>query len=280
MPNRRRRLSEKPKMREVIAIIPARMGSSRFPGKPMAEIHGIPMVGHVYFRTRMCSLLSETYVATCDQVIYDYVVSIGGKAIMTSPTHERCSDRTAEAMLKAESHVGREVDIVVMVQGDEPMVTPQMIESALKPMLEDPSVQVVNLMAQMKSVTDFEDPNEVKVVVDLNSRALYFSREPIPSRKKGVRDVPMLKQICIIPFRRDYLLKFNSLSETPLEKIESVDMMRVIENGEHVHMVMIDDETLSVDTPADLERAIKMMQDDLLMNAYLKTNTNQVRETV
>ena len=253
-------------MKEIVAIIPARMGSTRFPGKPMAEIHGLPMVGHVYFRTKMCSLLGETYVATCDQEIYDYISSVGGKAIMTSDSHERCSDRTAEAMLKVESATGRKVDIVVMVQGDEPMVTPEMIEAAIHPLLEDPSIRVVNLMARMTTVEEFEDPNEVKVVVDLNNRALYFSREPIPSRRKGVKDVPMLKQVCIIPFRRDYLLEFNSLPETPLERIESVDMMRVIEHGEHVHMVITEVATLSVDTPEDLERVADLMKEDALVN--------------
>jgi len=255
-------------MKDIIAVIPARMGSSRFPGKPMAKIHGIPMVGHVYFRTKMCSLLRETYVATCDQEIYDYIISIGGEAIMTLDTHERCSDRTAEAMLKVESATGRKVGIVVMVQGDEPMVTPEMIEGAINPMLKDPSIQVINLMAPMRTVEEFEDPNEVKVVVDMNNRALYFSREPIPSRRKGVEDVPMLKQICIIPFRRDYLLEFNSLPETPLERIESVDMMRVIEHGGQVHMVMTAAETLSVDTPAELERVSELMMSDSLRRNY------------
>jgi 3-deoxy-manno-octulosonate cytidylyltransferase (CMP-KDO synthetase) len=255
-------------MKEIIAIIPARMGSTRFPGKPLAGIHGIPMVGHVFFRTRMCSLLRETYVATCDQEIYEYILSVGGKAIMTSDSHERCSDRTAEAMLKVESAAGLKVDIVVMVQGDEPMVTPEMIEAAVNQMLEDPSINVVNLMARIKTVEEFEDPNEVKVVVDLNSRALYFSREPIPSRRKGVKEVPMLKQVCIIPFRRDYLLRFNSLPETQLERIESVDMMRVIEHGGQVKMVMTGTETLSVDTPEDLERVADLMKEDVLIHEY------------
>ena len=258
-------------MKEIVAIIPARMGSTRFPGKPMAKIHGVPMVGHVYFRTKMCSLLRETYVATCDQEIYDYISSVGGKAIMTSDSHERCSDRTAEAMLKVESATGGKIDIVVMVQGDEPMVAPEMIKAAVNPMLGDPSIQVVNLMARIKTVEEFEDPNEVKVVVDLNDRALYFSREPIPSRRKGVKDVPMLKQVCIIPFQRDYLLKFNSLPETQLERIESVDMMRVIEHGERVHMVMTDVETLSVDTPEELEKVVDLTKEDALINEYKET---------
>jgi len=249
----------------IIAIIPARMGSTRFPGKPMALIHGIPMIGHVYQRTRMCEQVSETYVATDDRKIFDYIQSIDGKAVMTADTHERCTDRTAEAMLKIEKESDKKTDIVVMVQGDEPMVTPEMIEQSITPMLKDSLINVVNLMARMNTVEEFEDPNEVKVAVGLDGNALYFSREPIPSRKKGTENVTMLKQVCIIPFRRDYLLKFNSMSETPLERIESVDMMRILENGEQVRMVMTDAETLSVDTPEDLERVCKLMDGDELM---------------
>ena len=253
---------------KAIAIIPARMGSSRFPGKPMARIHGIPMIGHCYFRTRMCKELTETYVATCDQEIYDYIESIGGRAVMTSDTHERATDRTAEAMLKIEKEMGEQVDIVVMVQGDEPMVTPEMISQSLSPFRQDESVNVVNLMAYMKTVKEFEDPNEVKVVVDRNSNAIYFSREPIPSRKKGIDKVPMLKQVCIIPFKRDYLLKFNETPENELERIESVDMMRIIENNDKVRMLMTDTESLSVDTEEDRQRAEEMMQDDALRKEY------------
>lgn len=253
---------------KTIAIIPARMGSSRFPGKPMAKIHGIPMIGHCYFRTSMCNDLDETYVATCDSEIFDYIESIGGKAIMTSDTHERATDRTAEAMLKVEESLGQNVDVVVMVQGDEPMVTPEMITKSLQPFATDEKVNVVNLMAHMKTVAEFEDPNEVKVVIDKNSDAIYFSREPIPSRKKGMDSVPMLKQVCIIPFKRDYLLKFNDTQETELERIESVDMMRIIENGEKVRMVMTDVQSLSVDTEQDRLNAEKMMIGDQLMGSY------------
>jgi 3-deoxy-manno-octulosonate cytidylyltransferase (CMP-KDO synthetase) len=254
----------------IIAIIPARMGSTRFPGKPMAVIHDIPMIGHVFFRTQQCSLLSETYVATCDQEIYDYIEGIGGKAVMTRDTHERCTDRTAEAMLKIEEATGEKVDIVVMIQGDEPMVTPEMIEQSVQPMLDHSEIQVVNLMAKMKTVEEFEDPNEVKVVVGPDGNALYFSREPVPSRKKGVANVPMLKQVCIIPFRRDYLPQFNSMPETPLERIESVDMMRIIEYGDKVKMVMTETDTLSVDTPEDLEKVIELMKQDSLLPIYSK----------
>lgn len=254
----------------IVAIIPARMGSTRFPGKPMAKIHGLPMIGHVYLRTRSCSLLSDTYVATCDKEIYDYLFSFGGNAIMTADTHERCTDRTAEAMLKIEKMTGNKIDIVVMVQGDEPMVTSKMIEQAVKPLIDDNGINVVNLMGTLTSYEEFKDPNEVKVVVDRHNNALYFSREPIPSRKKGIENVPMYKQVCIIPFRRDYLLKFNGMPETLLEKIESVDMLRILEHGEKVRMVSCDTVNQSVDTPEDLEKAENLMQDDPLMKTYLK----------
>ena len=126
----------------IIGIIPARMASSRFPGKPLAPILGIPMIGHVYFRSKMSRLLNEVYVATCDREIADYIESIGGHAIMTSDKHERASDRCAEAMLKIESATGEKTDIVVMIQGDEPMVTPEMIEKAVEPMIKDDSIYV------------------------------------------------------------------------------------------------------------------------------------------
>jgi 3-deoxy-manno-octulosonate cytidylyltransferase (CMP-KDO synthetase) len=253
---------------KIVAIIPARMGSSRFPGKPMALIHDIPMIGHCYLRTSLCEDLLDTYVATCDQEIFDYIESIGGKAIMTSDSHERASDRTAEAMLKIEHNIGEKVDIVVMVQGDEPMVTPAMISESLVPFSNESSINVVNLMAKMETVTEFEDPNEVKVVVDKNSDAIYFSREPIPSRKKGYDKVKMLKQVCIIPFKRNYLLKFNETPETELEQIESVDMMRIIEIGEKVRMVMTDGFSFSVDTEEDRVNVERKMDGDKLMGKY------------
>lgn len=253
----------------IIGMIPARMASSRFPGKPLALINGIPMVGHVYLRSRMSTLMSEVYVATCDQAVVDYVTSIGGKAIMTADTHERASDRCAEAMLKIEAETGKKVDILVMIQGDEPMTRPEMIDEAVRPLLDDDSVLITNLVASIATVEEFEDPNEVKVVLDRQSNALYFSREPVPSRKKGVKDVPMLKQVCIIPFRRDFLINYNRMEPTPLEIIESVDMMRILENGLKVKMVPTSFESKSVDTTEDLHEVERLMVDDELMNKYL-----------
>lgn len=252
----------------IIAIIPARMGSSRYPGKPLALIHDIPMVGHVAFRTAMSPILSSTWVATCDTIIEDYCKSAGLNCVMTSDCHVRCSTRTSEAMLKIEEITGKKADIVVMVQGDEPMVRPEMIDSAVQPMLNDPSINVVNLMAEMDTLEEFEDPNEVKVVVDMNNDALYFSREPVPSRKKGFDRVPMRKQVCVIPFRRDYLIRYNEMQESPLEIYESVDMLRILERGEKVRMVPTSFRTWSVDTPSDLARVSRLMTGDALMAAY------------
>lgn len=168
----------------IISIIPARMASSRFPGKPMKDIFGMPMIEHVYRRVKMSKILSEVYVATCDKEIFDHIKSIGGKAVMTSDSHERCTDRCAEAMLKIEDETKEKCDIIVMVQGDEPLTFPQMIDEAIEPMIKDKNIVITNLVADIDTIEEFENPNEVKVVMDKKNNALYFSREPIPSRKK------------------------------------------------------------------------------------------------
>ena len=253
----------------IIGIIPARLASSRFPNKPLAKILGMPMIGHVFLRSKLCQELSDVFVATCDNEIKDYIESIGGKTIMTADTHERASDRTAEALLKIEQELNKKVDIVVMIQGDEPMVTPEMISASVKALIEDENILISNLMASIETKEDHEDPNEVKVVVDKNNFALYFSREPIPSRKKGFENVPMLKQVCIIPFRRDFLLEYNRMPQTPLEIIESVDMNRILENGLKVKMVFVEMNTYSVDTPEDLKCTEEVMKNDALINRYI-----------
>ena len=252
----------------VISIIPARMGSTRFPGKPMADILGIPMIGHVYFRVKQCELLSDVYVATCDKEIYDYIESIGGKAVMTSDCHERCSDRCAEAMLKIEKSTSEKCDIMAMVQGDEPLTHPNMIKEALMPMLENKIIKITNLAGKLNTVADYESPNEVKVVMDKEWNALYFSREPIPSRKKFEGDIPMYKQVPVIPFQRDFLLEYNNMEPTPLEIIESVDMLRVLENGIKIKMIKTSYEVKAVDTKEDLDRVVKIMKNDQLFKTY------------
>ena len=156
-----------------------------------------------------------------------------------------------------------------MLQGDEPMINDQMIKAALKPLIDDSEVKISNLYREIESVDEFEDPNEVKVVLDNQGYALYFSREPIPSRKKGHDEVPMYKQICSIPFRRDYLLEFNEMEQTRLEIIESIDMNRIIENGQKVKMEYSEYESFSVDNEADLQRVIRAMKDDPLIPKYI-----------
>jgi 3-deoxy-manno-octulosonate cytidylyltransferase (CMP-KDO synthetase) len=255
----------------IVGIIPARMGSTRFPGKPLAPILGMPMIGHVYFRSKMSSLFREVYIATCDKEIADYANSIGAKCVMTKDTHERASDRAAEATSAIEALTGDKIDIVVMIQGDEPMVRSEMIEMAVQPFLDDHSINVVNLMAPIKTEEEHNDLNCPKVVVRQDNNALYFSREPIPSKKKwNGGQIPMYKQVCVIPFRRDFLFTFNSLKPTPLEIIESIDMNRVLEHGFNVKMVLEEFETQCVDTQKDLEMVEKMLERDPLVNSYLK----------
>lgn len=253
---------------KIIGIIPARMGSSRFFGKPLAKIHGIPMIGHVYFRSKLSKALEQVYVATCDKEIFDYVKSIGAEPIMTADTHKRASDRTAEAMLKIEEKIGKKLDIVVMIQGDEPMIYPEMIDLAVGPLIKDDTIQVVNLMSALMDIKEQADPNIIKVVVDTSNFALYFSRQPIPTRREDQIQAPILKQVCIIPFRRDFLIKFNNLKSTPLEITESIDMLRVLEHGYKVKMVISDYKTYSVDTIDDLRRAEVFLKQDKLVNTY------------
>jgi len=236
---------------KILALIPARMGSSRFPGKPMANILGKPMIGHVYDNVKKNNLITEIAVATCDDEIYNYIESIGGRAVMTLDKHERASDRCAEALLIIEQEDNIKFDIVVMVQGDEPMINSDMISEAVSPMLDDSKILITNLLGKIESKEEFEDQNCIKVVCDLNNNALYFSREPIPTRSK-IEEIPMGKQICVIPFQRDFLIEYNGLKPTPLEIAESVDMLRVLEHGIKVRMVPTNYNTHAVDTEEDL----------------------------
>ena len=224
----------------------------------MARILGKPMIGHVFERVSKSAQLTATAVATCDKEIFDYIKSIGGTAVMTSDRHERASDRCAEALGILEETNKTKYDIVVLVQGDEPMTHPEMIDEALAPMMRDSKIQITNLLGKIDGIEEFEDRNCIKVVCDLEGDALYFSREPIPTRSK-IDTVPMGKQVCVIPFRRDFLLEYTRMTPTPLEVAESVDMMRVLEHGIKVRMVPTKHATYSVDTPQDLHRLEKIM---------------------
>ena len=216
------------------------------------------MIEHVLKRAQLSKTLAEVIVATCNEEIVREVERVGGRAVMTKNTHERCTDRIEEAADK----VGG--DIIVNIQGDEPFVTPKMIDLAVQPLLDDPSLICANLMARITDHQSFEDPNEVKVVFDQNNFALYMSREPIPSLKKGGAFDHAWKQVCVMPFTIDFLHTFSRLEPTPLEIRESVDMMRAIEHGYKVKLVPCEAMGLSVDTESDRRDAEKIMKRDSL----------------
>jgi 3-deoxy-manno-octulosonate cytidylyltransferase (CMP-KDO synthetase) len=174
-------------------------------------------------------------------------------------------------MLNIERDTGEKIDIVVMIQGDEPMLYPDMIEESIMPLMNDNALEVVNLMSVLKSKDEQDDPNVVKVVVNLSNEAMYFSREPVPSRKKAKAEIKnVYKQVPIIPFRRDFLIKYSELAPTPLEIIESVDMLRILEHGYSIKMVETRFETSGVDTPDDLKRVERLMSNDKLFLQYGK----------
>jgi len=221
------------------------------------------MIEHVVRRATMCGLLDAVYVATCDEEIRGVVEGFGAPVLMTSATHERASDRVAEAAAALEA------DIVVMIQGDEPMITPGMIVSATAPLIRDPSVACVNLTRRIISREEYLDRNTVKVVMNVHGDALFFSRAPIPALDfASVERPPVFKQVCVIPFRRDFLREFARLPQTPLERAESIDMLRVVENGGRVRMVETEIDTHAVDTIEDLRLVESMMADDPLILRY------------
>lgn len=248
---------------KTIAVIPARMGSTRYPGKPIAPLLGRPMIEHIYKRVALSTVLDATYIATCDEEIRRVAEGFGATVIMTADTHERASDRVAEAV----AHL--EADLIVMVQGDEPMTHPDMIDAAVKPFADDPEIGCVNLVRRIEQESDFRDPNTIKVVMDQSNNAIYMSRQPIPTlAKTGFSQTAAYKQVCIIPFRRELLFRYTHLPPTPLEQLESVDMLRLLENGYKIRMVPTEFNTQAVDTEADLARVAELMQNDTLLSRY------------
>jgi 3-deoxy-manno-octulosonate cytidylyltransferase (CMP-KDO synthetase) len=226
------------------------------------------MIEHVYRRTKLCQAIDDVLVATCDLEIFEFVEAFGGKAIMTSPAHERASDRVAEAA------ADMDFDVIVMVQGDEPMTHPEMIEESLAPFFsKDPEISCVNLTAKIKSQKEFKDPNTIKVVMDRDGFALYMSREPVPTlHLQNFDRIPAFKQICIIPFTSTVLREFVQLDPTPLEVAESIDMMRFIEHGRKVKMIETSFTTHAVDTPDDLKIVEELLLKDPLIEKYLKNS--------
>lgn len=249
---------------KIVAIIPARMAASRFPGKPLAAILGLPMIEHVRRRVSLCDTLDEVIVATCDEAIKNVVEAAGGRVVMTSDTHERCTDRIAEAAIPVNA------DIVINVQGDEPLVMPEMMNEVTRPLLEDSDLLSVNLVTRIVNQKEFNDPNACKVVTNRLGDLLYISREPIPSRKKAdTNDYIKLKQLGIIAFRSDFLQVFTKLKPTPLERIESVDMMRAVEHGYRVKIVETKGRLIGVDVPEDIKRVEDFLATDSLIQKYM-----------
>jgi 3-deoxy-manno-octulosonate cytidylyltransferase (CMP-KDO synthetase) len=222
------------------------------------------MIEHVYRRASMCEVVSHVVVATCDEQIYDVVRAFGGNAMMTSTAHQRACDRVAEAALSLEA------TIVCMVQGDEPMVSPAMIERAITALATDQAAQCVNLVTRIQRLEEYRDPNTIKVVMDRRERALYFSREPIPTvTLLPFNRVPVFKQVCVIPFRRDLLLAYRNLEPMSLEQAESIDMLRLLEHGYEVRLIETEFDTHSVDTPEDLEEVEELMLHESLTWEYM-----------
>ena len=253
---------------KIIAVIPARYASTRFPGKALAEIAGKPMIQHVLERSARAKLVSHTIVATDDPRIADAVRRAGGEAIMTSNSHETGTDRLAEIAMNLDA------DIIVNVQGDEPLICPDMIDQAIQPFLEESDLQMGTLKTRIKSLHDFLSPNVVKVVTDNLGNALYFSRSPLPffrDKWKDLKDESFCcgkllcyKHIGLYVYRRDFLLKFASMTPTFLEKAEKLEQLRALENGIRIRVVETEFESIGVDTPDDLVKA-KLRYQQMMM---------------
>jgi 3-deoxy-manno-octulosonate cytidylyltransferase (CMP-KDO synthetase) len=239
------------------------MGSSRYPGKPLTPILGRPMIEHVYKRSALCSLLDEVAVATPDEEIFAAVEAFGGRAVMTSPDHTRASDRVAEA---AEETGG---DIVLNIQGDEPLIHPEMVELAVRAVADDRNVFCSNLIAKIGSDEELRDRNTIKVVRDNEGFALYFSREPIPTlRYAGAVPAQAYKQVCVIPFWAETLKRFLELPPTELELAESIDMLRILQHGYRVKLVESPYATHAVDVVEDVAVVEEIMRGDSVTSRY------------
>lgn len=235
----------------VIGIIPARLAATRLPDKPLLDICGKTMIQRVWERARAATLLEEVLVATPDEAIHRAVQSFGGRAVMTSATHRSGTDRLAEAA------AGLDAEIIVNIQGDEPLIDPRSIERAAEPLLADPALEMSSLMCVCPA-EERDNPATVKVVCDRQGNALYFSRARIPHERVEAA-VPVMQHIGLYAYRRGFLLRFPHLEPTPLERTESLEQLRALENGVRIRMVRVEQAPLSVDTPEDLERVRRMV---------------------
>ena len=236
-----------------MAIIPARYASTRFPGKPLAVLGGKTVIQRVY--EQVSSVLSEVYVATDDERIYQCVESFGGRAVMTRTDHKSGTDRIQEAVEK----IGTDADVIINVQGDEPFIQPSQVETLMH-LFDASETQIGTLGKPFESLEAVENPNSPKIVTDVRGFAMYFSRSVIPfirgvERADWFGQYPFLKHLGIYAYRRNVLAEVTRLPQGQLEKAESLEQLRWLENGYRIRVGLTDVETVGIDTPADLERA-------------------------
>jgi 3-deoxy-manno-octulosonate cytidylyltransferase (CMP-KDO synthetase) len=246
--------------KKVVAFIPARMAASRFPGKPLAPILGLPMIEHVRRRVALAEVVDDVVVATCDQEIMDTVLKAGGRAVMTKPTHERCTDRIAEAADSVDC------DVAVIVQGDEPLFMPEVLTDVVKPFLGGGAVHVTNLLSVIGDKRDLQDIDIVKAVLDEKGSVLYFSRAPVPYFRVDA-SCPMYRQTGVSAFSREFLGIYPTLAPTALEIVESVDFLRIIGHGYPIRGVVCEDRTVGVDRPGDVARVERILREDAVQSA-------------
>ena len=230
---------------KILGVIPARFKSSRFPGKPLADIHGKPMIAHVYENAMKVSQFDKVLVATDDERIASECTKHKMQFVMTSTEHKTGTDRVAEV---AEKHAA---DFYVNIQGDEPLVSPDTIESAIQPVISSTDFDAINLMTEIRESSDLVNSTVPKVVVNIKNEAIFFSRSPIPYPKN--KRPKYYKQVCVYVFKRDALKRFVSLERGPIEQSEDIEMLRFLENRMTVRMVEVHEDSVAVDTAADLE---------------------------
>ncbi len=248
---------------KIVVGIPARMGSTRFPGKPLCDILGKPMLEHVYKRCLLAQNVAQVFVAACDGIVRETVMNFGGTVLMTAPEISRPALRVAKACQQLDLS---DDDIVVVVQGDEPLFNPQMIDLAVEPLKMDHTLSLGTLVADATE-TEWLDPNEVKVVVNTSDDILFMTRSPVPSNTRN-RVGPRLKQVAIMSFRKKFLVDFEFMSPTPYEIAESIELLRAIEHGVTVKAIRSPFQSISVDTESDRLEAESAMRDDPLYPIY------------